>query len=268
MLSRLSLRLREKTIPVPCGRRIALIIGINYVGTPYELGGCYNDAISIKGMLKQQCNVPEEDIVLLTDAVPDARLPTHAAIENNLETIRQIAIQYNSRPITLFFYYSGHGGFSPNPTERHKRDSTLYPIDSIESPQRVFSDNKLNRIFQRFPAKTNIVCINDCCYSGTLTDLPHVYENKKFYRDITPIMNCNVITLSASTDIQLAFETGGHGVMTDHLVNIVSAQNRKMSWLRLCNALNTQITPLVPQHAVLSVSKVRLYDIAAFTPDF
>ena len=55
--------------PVPPnahGSKKAVIIGVSYSGTSYELKGCLNDAKCMKFLLTRKFNFPESSILLLT----------------------------------------------------------------------------------------------------------------------------------------------------------------------------------------------------------
>ena len=45
----------------------ALLVGINYEGTPYELKGCINDTIATRDMLRNKFKVRDENIVMMND---------------------------------------------------------------------------------------------------------------------------------------------------------------------------------------------------------
>lgn len=268
MLKALSARIRGVDNPPVCGRKIGLCIGINYVGTSYELQGCYNDAVAMKSLVQERFSIPDQDVVLLTDADPSFRAPTYQNIRTVILAAIDLAKEYAKRklPFSFFFFYSGHGGYVPNARERNGRDSVLYPIDSLYAPRKILTDNYMNQLLRSFPATSKIICVNDCCYSGTMMDLPYVYEKQTFYRS-PPNLQSSIINLSASTDLQLSFEAAGHGIMTNMLVDILNSSNGQLTWLQLCNRLNNSIVSF-PQNAVLSVSRVSLYDRSAFSPQF
>jgi metacaspase-1 len=58
-------------------RRKALLIGINYFGTKYELAGCINDAMNIREYLvKDRGYSPaQHDMVIMTDAPQNRGTP-------------------------------------------------------------------------------------------------------------------------------------------------------------------------------------------------
>ena len=51
--------------------KLALLIGINYIGTPQQLSGCINDITETKKILKEVYKYEEKNIVSLTDKTPE-----------------------------------------------------------------------------------------------------------------------------------------------------------------------------------------------------
>lgn len=63
----------------------ALLIGINYVGTENELGGCANDVTSIRDLLRQN-GFEKSNITIISDDHPDAIItqPTKQNLKNQM----------------------------------------------------------------------------------------------------------------------------------------------------------------------------------------
>ena len=77
----------------------SLIVGINYIGTEYELNGCINDANNMRDFaIGRGC----DNIIMLTDR--DIR-PSKT---NILIALTNLLKKSNSGDVILF-YYSGHG---------------------------------------------------------------------------------------------------------------------------------------------------------------
>ena len=53
--------------------KFALLIGINYKKTPYELFGCIRDTENIKQLLTSHFSYPAQNIVIVTDDAPQKR---------------------------------------------------------------------------------------------------------------------------------------------------------------------------------------------------
>lgn len=87
------------------GKRKALLIGINYVGSKAELKGCWNDVANIRKFIMGS-GFRAEDMVVLTDQTSNPRgRPTRANMTAAMHWLVKGAKQGDS----LFFHYSGHG---------------------------------------------------------------------------------------------------------------------------------------------------------------
>eukprot|EP00812_Abedinium_dasypus_P001070 NODE_1127_length_1234_cov_141.104326.p1 GENE.NODE_1127_length_1234_cov_141.104326~~NODE_1127_length_1234_cov_141.104326.p1 ORF type:complete len:307 (-),score=100.94 NODE_1127_length_1234_cov_141.104326:133-1053(-) len=155
------------------GTRKALLIGINYLGSANELGGCINDAKSEYKMLTEHFRFPPEQVMLLTEDQGDAsQSPTKV---NMLRGIRWL-MDGAKRGDVLFFHYSGHGSQVPDESgqEEDGMNECLCPVDCMSNPwpDAVIIDDFLNdTFFDALPDGVRLICVYDCCHSGTMTDL-------------------------------------------------------------------------------------------------
>ena len=106
----------------------ALLIGINYFGSPNELKGCINDVRQLAPFLNERYGFSWDDMVILTDdqANPVAR-PTRANIIKAMHWLVAGAQPNDS----LFLHFSGHGGQTEDldGDEEDGLDETIYPAD-------------------------------------------------------------------------------------------------------------------------------------------
>ncbi|CAG8452978.1 4540_t:CDS:2 [Paraglomus brasilianum] len=184
------------------GRKKALMIGINYYGTPYELKGCINDVANIKAFLKQH-GYEESNIRVLTDDQLDTtKIPTR---QNMIEGLKWLVS--DAQPGD-----SGHGGqlLDTDNDEDDYYDETIMPldfptaghiIDDVRNEQnssttiaggQVFN-NQLLFIYQIASISNNSIkyiitgvrmtVIFDSCHSGTALDLPYTYSTKGIVKD-------------------------------------------------------------------------------------
>ena len=151
----------------------ALLIGINYEGTPDELAGCVSDIQNIERVLRANgCN----DVVALSEA--GARKPTRA----NIEAAFADAVQKTKAGDVLFVHYSGHGGQVPAPAGRFepsRTSSTLVPLDYKKAgqiPDHVFKATVLDALV----ADATLFMVVDACHSGTIGDLRYNYADASF----------------------------------------------------------------------------------------
>lgn len=146
----------------------ALLVGINYIGTSSELGGCINDVKNMKSELLSRGYLPE-NILELTDET-DMK-PTRENILRELLTL----ILSNSK--YLFFHYSGHGSSVTdlNGDEEDGKDECLVPIDCSQSG--FILDDELRGILTCLRKDQLLTCVLDCCHSGSGMDLKYnLYE--------------------------------------------------------------------------------------------
>lgn len=155
------------------GNKKALLVGINYLGTSNELGGCINDVRNQKDVLIEHFGFSEDNIMLLTeDQDDDDKRPTGAKIREGFSWLFDGA----SAGDELFFQYSGHGSQCPDRsgTEPDGKNECICPLDCMDGPwpDYVIIDNEIYNVFyEGLPEGVKCVCVFDCCHSGTISDL-------------------------------------------------------------------------------------------------
>lgn len=153
----------------------ALLIGINYIGTKHELGGCINDINNIKTFIIENCNYKESDIIKLTDET-DIK-PTFENIENSINNLVKDIVAGDS----LIFYYSGHGTQIDNDLKTEDDlDEVLVPLDYKTNG--FITDVWLyDNLVKVLPKDVKLWCFTDCCHSGTMLNLQYnlVYNRVK-----------------------------------------------------------------------------------------
>lgn len=164
---------QAKQSPPKGGAKKALLIGINYIGTSNELGGCINDARNEMRVLTQVFGFEPKDILLLTEDQNDAsKNPTCANIRKGMKWLTSGA----SAGDLLFFAYSGHGSQMPttSSSEEDGQDECICPLDCMDAPwpKNIILDNELNEVFlESLPNGVKCLCVFDCCHSGSMEDL-------------------------------------------------------------------------------------------------
>ncbi|KAG0037704.1 Ca(2+)-dependent cysteine protease [Podila clonocystis] len=192
-------------------RKKALLIGINYFGDPNQLLGCINDSRDVFGFLNGYYGFRYQDTVMLTDdQIYEDKRPTGANIRYWMKWLVKDAEPQDS----LFFHYAGHGGrikdFSYNGKDEHLGDEAdgydeiIYPSDYLRSG--IISDDEMyDLLVKELPAGVQLTALVDACHSGTMLDLPYVYngnhvtELEKFNRKKVGAM----AAMSAEIDFDL-----------------------------------------------------------------
>ncbi|KAE8661951.1 Metacaspase-2 [Hibiscus syriacus] len=152
------------------GRKRAVICGVSYKNTQYEVNGCINDANCMKFLLVRHFNFPESSIITLTEEETD---PYKRPTKHNIRMALRWLVQGCQPGDSLVFHYSGHGSQQKddNGDEVNGYDETLCPSD-FESQGMIVDDEINATIVRSLPHGVKLHAIVDACHSGTVLDLP------------------------------------------------------------------------------------------------
>merc|ERR1712032_979251 len=142
------------------------------IGSRNELKGCINDVQNQYEVITEQFGFPRDRIMLLSDEQDRSRHPTKAVILGGISWLLEGAAAGD----LLFFHYSGHGSQVPDRSgdEPDGKDECFVPVDfkSHPGPDGMITDDQLKQFFfDRVPEGVHVVCIFDCCPSGSMSDL-------------------------------------------------------------------------------------------------
>ncbi len=194
------------------GKKIALLIGINYIGTSAELRGCQNDVIKMREVLINYYGYKKENITLLIDS-PGFTQPTAS---NIITTLNTLFISASKDKIgEIYIHYSGHGTniVDKNRDETDGMDECIVPVDYAKSG--IISDDTIYAFLSRIkPVEKKIIWVFDSCNSASCTDLPYsfVIDNRnKITKQILskrqPIRgNNNIFVLSGCLDAKVSYD--------------------------------------------------------------
>lgn len=227
--------------------RIALLIGIEYLGTTSELLGCQRDVANMQRLLTHQLGFSSNNIQVLTES--SGKLPTRANILESLQILITHAKQYGSSEVIV--YYSGHGSQMPDrdanveTREDDGKDELLIPLDFKSG---VIRDDTLQQYLSQFP--TNCICLGifDSCNSGTVVDLPYKYHYNPQTETCTPTRdmvntpyNNTVISVSGCKDWQTSsvVHEGGewNSALTTAIRNILGPTKQHITIYQLQKSL-------------------------------
>jgi len=194
--------------PTPVGRFArALLVGINYVGTPYALYGCINDALNVEKQLRSFFPGSAEYRVL-TDNTPAK--PTRANILAGLDWL----VSGLKAGENVFFHFSGHGGQvrDTNGDEVTGLDSCIFPCN--DGRMEMITDDELrSALALRLPAGSKCFVVLDACHSGTGVDLRYRWttptQTSLAYSEDTKYEKTagDIVFLSACMDTEYAMDT-------------------------------------------------------------
>ena len=201
------------TVPVPVQQSVgrfakALLVGINYVGTQYALGGCINDVLNVEKQLRTFFPGSSSEYRVLTDAT--AMKPSKANIMASIDwLVSGLKVGEN-----VMFHFSGHGGRvrDTNGDEVTGLDSCIYPCN--DGRIEMITDDELRAALAvRLPAGCKCFAVLDACHSGTGVDLRYKWETPKSgtlaYSEDAKYTKTNgdIIFLSGCMDTEYAADT-------------------------------------------------------------
>jgi hypothetical protein len=224
------------------GNYKALLVGINYKGTSYELKGCINDVQNITQYLVSQ-NISADKMCILTD-------------DTDIKPTKNNIINYFTKLLTdaksgdqLVFFYSGHGSTIVNTSinkDVEPFDDVLITIDS-----NCIIDDDLNEIIQKnLKPNVKLFVLFDCCHSGTMLDLRYnfpVDDTKPgiIIDNSSENTKSNVFYISGCKDDQTSMETfinsKTQGALTWAFLEAVKQNNNNMSWKMLVKTIRDNL---------------------------
>lgn len=222
--------------------KYALLIGINYTGSDMELNGCINDVKKIKDVLITKFSYPEENIILMTDdSESDLLKPTALNIMNQLGSL--IIKAYHKKAKEIWVHYSGHGTYRIDKSgdESDGKDEVIVPIDYDKSG--LISDDLLHNYLEYLPEETNVFCLFDCCHSGSILDLKHIYLGNDQYHSENPNSKIkgNIIMISGCKDDQTSadalIKSNWSGAMTSAFLESLKNTNYQITYYYLLESM-------------------------------
>ena len=152
-------------------------MGLNYTGSTNALGGCINDAHNLRNLLVSDFSYSGDSITIMTDERRGFLYPSKQNILNQLEVLVTKVI--SDKITEVWISYSGHGSYTidRNGDEEDNKDENICPLDFSQSG--FITDDVIASYLARIPKTCRVVCIFDCCHSGTVCDLTYKYAYDK-----------------------------------------------------------------------------------------
>lgn len=177
--------------------KYALLIGINYRDTNYELRGCVNDVYLLKHILINKYEYVDENIVCLLD--------TDASKESIIRHLKGL-FNKSKEGDKLFFSFSGHG--LQNDVILASNKCTI----QCEEIKKILDDNMKNRV--------QLFMFFDNCHSGFFFQM----ENDDTQRHIICLSGCEKDQKSLDVCINGKY----HGAITYYAMKIL--ENNNLTW--------------------------------------
>lgn len=178
----------------------AVLFGINYIHTPSaRLRGCANDVKNMSEFLK---NTAKYDVV---EMYTDEQNYQSVSARHIVHSIYSLAVQSHRHKLEkAWIHFSGHGSqvYDRNRDEKDGKDECILPSDF--KTVGVITDDRIRQLLDMFWEGTKVVCIFDCCHSGTIGDLTYKYEVNGAHSIQNTKRKCkaNIIMLSGCRDNQ------------------------------------------------------------------
>ena len=226
-----------KAVETDGHRLLALVAGVGTYRNPAirQLKGAPNDARNFSQLLIDRYGYPRENVCLLLN-----EQATTAAFRSSF----QAALVDRARAGDVaVVYFSGHGSQVPdeNGDEPSGWDQTLMFHDARSGGVKDLVDDEINVMLERLYAKTtNVVVVLDSCNSGSATRAPDSGTFVARYqpppgvevppsgfipgsrKPWTPAILPELVVLTAAADGTSALETGGRGIFTDALIEVLN----------------------------------------------
>jgi hypothetical protein len=237
-------------------KKKALLVGINYINTAYELSGCINDTNKMSQLLTK---LGFQSINVLTDNTNIK--PTK---QNILNEFTNLIINASANDI-LFFHFSGHGSYTydKNNDETDNKDEMIISSDL----QGILDDEFRNILQTHLKQNVTLVGLFDSCHSGSMFDLKYIYLDSDNYDKFTEndkVSECkgNVIMISGCMDSQTSAESiinnNIQGAMTWSFIETIN-KNSNVSWRELLKSMRDLLKTSFTQIPQLSTDS--FYDI-------
>ncbi len=198
----------------------ALVFGLNYqYDEKASLQGCINDANRMSSFLRNKLKIPVRTL-------NDIHNRNQTSRKGIIRELRKLAKRTRKNKLDLvWLHFSGHGNQTKKGKgERDRKNEVIYPSDFRQNGTIV--DNLLNKLLSRFWHRTKIICVFDCCHSGTILDLRYSWRlnGKSRLENNKCRIKAKTICFSGCLDNQTASDTNAFsqkfsGAMTHCLLH-------------------------------------------------
>ena len=189
------------------GLKRALLVGINYVNSEFQLNGCINDVTNMAAHIKRYYPTCKECLSITDTSILK---PTRANILNSIGWL----VSGLKPGEHVLFHFSGHGGLvrDTNGDEVSGYDSCIYPYDG-KNMEQITDDELRIHLANKIPSGSKCFVVLDCCHSGSAVDLrcrlQVPSELSLFFEELKQYSKTEgqVVFLSGCHDVQQAADT-------------------------------------------------------------
>lgn len=179
--------------------RKALIVGIDYYSHAKRLGGCVNDAYSVRQVLERHGDGTKNFDVLLKTASDASTAITKDELKSHIANL------FDDETEVALLYFSGHGYIDSD-------SGYLITSDCKTGDDGVSMDEIMG--FVNGSRSKNKIVILDCCHSGQFGDVKALGNSA--------VLSEGTTILTASARDQYAVEDDGKGLFTGLLIDAMN----------------------------------------------
>lgn len=191
----------------------AILFGIDYTQSDQPLRGCSNDVENMSQYLTTKYDT--------VDVYTEQTTPSKVTGSGILNTLWELVVQsHHQGPQGLqnvWIHFSGHGVGIKDASgdESDGQDEAICPLDYVKNG--VISDDILKKMLRYFNRNTQVVCVFDCCHSGTIGDLRHRMSEfgQCTIENTTSECWSNVFILSGCKDTQTSADAFGVSTVSE-----------------------------------------------------
>lgn len=219
----------------------ALLIGINYTGTEYQLSGCVNDIHTMLDTLRQ-VDFPITESSILVDDETFANVTASPTRENIIKYISWLVKDAQSGDV-LFFHYSGHGAQTKAMSDKDEEyDQCIIPLD-YQTKGSILDDDLFKMLVDPLPEGVRLTCVFDCCHSASMLDLPFGFVTNQSAgkaddastRQMKKLRDCNfskgdVVMFSGCEDDQTSADVANVAAFGDGETGPGGAATQAFTW--------------------------------------
>lgn len=232
------------------GEIVSLLIGINYEKSSAALSNCIRDIDHVLGLvLKPKLGVKDSNVIYMSDKrIGTALYPTKA---NIMEQLTQFANMLNQSKVG-YLHYSGHGTRVNDVSgdESDGYDEAMVPID-YEKSGMILDDEIYAKFVRALQPDVRLFVVTDCCHSGTILDLPYLWNEAGAIRKEHKLSDAElaslptIIALSGCKDSQTSADGGpltvnneGSGALTAAFLTVLKQTNFNLTYRELLTNVN------------------------------
>jgi hypothetical protein len=182
-------------------RKRALIIGINYYESFQSLNASVSDALAVSQLLnRHESGLKNYECITLTAANQSEKL--------NVPQLRKAIQKLFEYDGEVLLYFSGHGFLTATGGYLCGSDASDYNWGM--PMQEVMDLANQSRALE-------VLIMLDCCHSGDAANAS--FSNSQNTSKPLALIRKDLTVIAASLDRELAFESGGHGLFTQAMID-------------------------------------------------